>query len=53
MENSALGFGRIYDYGLHDTSYYMVMDLMGPSLNDLMNFCGNKFSLKSTLMIGY
>jgi len=52
-ENKPEGFAKIYDFGMHGSSYYMVMDLMGPSLNDLMKFCGNKFSLKTTLMIGY
>ena len=31
----------------------MAMDLLGPSLAELFYFCDSKFSLKTTLMLGY
>jgi len=38
-------FGREGDFNV------MVMDILGPSLEDLFNFCSRKFTLKTVLML--
>lgn len=43
---------QVYNIGREGNSYVMVMDYLGESLEDMLNRCGRKFSLKTTLMIG-
>jgi hypothetical protein len=38
-------------YGIEGEYNVMVIDLLGPSLEDLFNFCSRKLTVKSVLML--
>lgn len=46
-----VGIPNIRYYGTESDHNALVMDLLGKSIKDLFVSCGNKFSLKTTLMI--
>ena len=46
------GIPRFYSYGVEGDRRYIVLELLGPSLEDLHHFCKRKFSIISTAAIG-
>lgn len=46
-----VGFPRYRYYGTEGVYNVLVVDLLGPTLEDLLNFCARNFSLKTTLML--
>uniref|UniRef100_A0A915D8G3 non-specific serine/threonine protein kinase n=1 Tax=Ditylenchus dipsaci TaxID=166011 RepID=A0A915D8G3_9BILA len=46
-----VGIPHIRFYGVEREYHCLVMDLLGPSLEDLFNFCSRRFTMKTVLML--
>ena len=46
------GFPHLYWFGSEGDYNVMVLDLLGPSLENLLHLCGGKFSVSTTFLLG-
>jgi len=46
-----IGIPKLYWYGTQGNYNILIIDLLGPSLEDLFNYCKRKFTLTTSLMI--
>jgi casein kinase 1 delta/casein kinase I family protein HRR25 len=49
--DGGVGIPRVHWFGQECDFYALAIDALGPSLEDLLNYCGRRFSLKTILLI--
>ena len=47
----SVGIPNVYYFGHEGLNNVLVIDLLGPSLEDMFDVCGRRFSLKSVCMV--
>ena len=50
-QKAIVGVPKIYHFGREGDFNVMVIDMLGPSIEDLFEYCRRKFSLKTVLML--
>ncbi|MCL4116647.1 UNVERIFIED_CONTAM: hypothetical protein GTU68_055996, partial [Idotea baltica] len=49
--HNSVGIPALCWYGIENNYRALITDVYGPSLKQLMQFCGGKFTLKTTLLV--
>lgn len=49
--SDSIYFPKMLYFGNHNEYTVLAMDLLGPSVEDLLSFCGRRFSPKTNCMI--